>query len=147
MEKYGIEAVRGGSFCKLVLTPAEKHVITMMINGSSQNCFLCGKKDHFSKYCPDKKKYRNNVKVNDKDNDVLIQILEIVKDLKLSLQKNNRRRICFRCGRYGHYTKKCYAKTHKNGNKLKIQQKVNNNELNKKPDKKIMPKLEEKQKS
>ena len=50
MKKFGIENVRGGSFCKIKLDEPEIRVINQMILGSSDKCYNCGG-DHFAKYC------------------------------------------------------------------------------------------------
>ena len=58
MELYGIKNVRGGSFCKLILTKSELNIIRRMINGANDNCFLCGSDKHFIRSCP--LRYNNN---------------------------------------------------------------------------------------
>jgi len=90
MNKYGIDNVRGGSFCEIDLSEECKRVIEKMINGFNNKCYHCGKNDHYIKNCPNIKK--NNI---------------ITK-----LKKEDR---CFRCHRKGHFENKCYAKTYENG--------------------------------
>ena len=51
MEKYGINNVRGGSFCQTKLSPDNKKTLERMINGSSNACYKCGKKGHFVNSC------------------------------------------------------------------------------------------------
>ena len=51
MEKHGINNVRGGSFCEFNLSEENITTIKRMINGVSDNCYMCGSKDHFIKDC------------------------------------------------------------------------------------------------
>ena len=44
MSKYGIENVRGGSFCKLYLNRENKNTIEQMLKGTNDQCFKCGEK-------------------------------------------------------------------------------------------------------
>ena len=54
MDKYGIDNVRGGTYCRLELTNNEKEVIQKELWGANDLCFLCGG-DHFVKDCPNNK--------------------------------------------------------------------------------------------
>lgn len=56
MDKYGIDNVRGGSFCQVKLSKEVKQTIILMINGTSDKCYKCGKTGHFINDCPSKKK-------------------------------------------------------------------------------------------
>ena len=51
MEKYGINNVRGGSFCQTKLSSENKKTLERMINGSSNACYKCGEKGHFANKC------------------------------------------------------------------------------------------------
>ena len=63
MTKYGIDNVRGGSFCKIILDKENKNIIQKMIMGSTDKCYICGEKGHFAKDC-DKKNNDNKYKCN-----------------------------------------------------------------------------------
>jgi hypothetical protein len=56
MGKYGINNVRGGTFCEIKLTDENKNTINKMINGSTDKCYTCGKKGHFTSNCKHKEK-------------------------------------------------------------------------------------------
>ncbi len=88
MEKYGINNVRGGTFCKLNLDKNDINQITKQIRGYSNKCYYCGKSDHFVNYCPSK------------------------------LKTINQTLVCNRCNRSGHKSINCYANKKKNGDDI-----------------------------
>jgi len=51
MNCYGIENVRGGSYSNIILEDYEIHMIHNMIKGSTDACYKCGRKGHFTKNC------------------------------------------------------------------------------------------------
>ena len=99
MAKYGIDNVRGGSFCKIELDDNDKIVINKMLCGSCDKCYLCGKTGHFAKYCNDRQIDNNN-------------------DFEITNNTENNRVMCYRCGRDGHFVFNCYATTHLHGKSL-----------------------------
>lgn len=52
MNKFGIDNVRGGSFCKIKITDDEKKLINRLINSMYNRCYLCNKSGHFVNDCP-----------------------------------------------------------------------------------------------
>jgi hypothetical protein len=96
MEKYGINNVRGGTFCEIKLTEDNKNTIEKMINGSTDKCYICGKKGHYASKCKD-----------DENN-----LAKMYEKLYKLLEKEDR---CFRCHRQGHYEEDCYADTYADG--------------------------------
>lgn len=69
MEKYGINNVRGGSFCEIKLSDNNKITLKQMINGVNDKCYICGKNTHFANDCKNfsvKKEKIPIVNVNEK---------------------------------------------------------------------------------
>ena len=96
MEKYGINNVRGGSFCEIKLTLDNLTTIKKMISSSTDKCYICGESGHFASNCS-----------NDYDK-LLNEMIGLLVDNDL----------CFRCYRKGHYATDCYAKTTLSGEKI-----------------------------
>ena len=51
MEKYGINNVRGGSFCQIRLSDNNLITLNQMIIGVSNKCYICGSNTHFACEC------------------------------------------------------------------------------------------------
>ena len=82
MQKYGIDSVRGGPWCKINLSEADKQAITHINKSNSDSCYNCGSNDHFASQCTKKKATYKKTPV-----------------------------ACERCGRTNHTADRCYATT------------------------------------
>lgn len=105
MNKYGIENVRGGTFCQEKLDKTTISFINKMLIGNTNRCYNCGDSGHFASNCFKNKTYHNNSNIFEK-------ILKLFKCL--SIKEIG----CKRCGRISHETNKCYAKTNIDGDYL-----------------------------
>ena len=52
MDKYGIENVRGGSYCEIQLNRESINTIAREISHANGNCLYCNRKGHYIKNCP-----------------------------------------------------------------------------------------------
>lgn len=107
MEKYGIDNVRGGTFCETELTDENKNTIGKMINGSTDKCYICGEKGHYAARCGNKPKYENI--------DMCFRCgrkyhLAANCYAKYHIQGKSME-ACYRCGREGHWVLRCSEQT------------------------------------
>ena len=79
MSKYGIDNVRGGTFCQIHLDDSTQNVIRKMITGSNDLCYHCGGAGHFAADCkqqpllyPISQKKKGKGKVKGKKNESMM---------------------------------------------------------------------------
>jgi len=82
MSKYGIENVRGGSFCRIDLTDEEIKVIMKFIQTEEDRCFTCNSKKHMSNNCPENKKKKKKKKKKNK------LIIEDIRDKDIQVKQS-----------------------------------------------------------
>lgn len=97
MHQYGVDNVRGGSYCQMILSSDQRNTLEKEFKTIDNRCFHCGKNGHFTNKCPlKKKKDGKDVKKNEKKNE--------------KKEKRNPLPTCDRCGRFGHKIEQCYVK-------------------------------------
>lgn len=92
MKIYGIDNVRGGSYCTKDLNKHQIDLLNKEFNTINNVCYRCGRNSHYANFCYAK--------------------------THIDGSKLNKSIICYRCGRDTHYERDCYASTHINGSRI-----------------------------
>ncbi len=90
MKMYGIENVRGGAYCQMLLPEYQQRALKQEFLSEEGRCYKCGQKGHYVSKC------NNSLGKNNLETD-------------WSLVNNNT--TCYRCGRHGHYAYECRTVT------------------------------------
>lgn len=123
MNLYGINNVRGGSFCEMKLSEPTIQHLTKMLDTANDRCYSCGEKGHFIQQCPhqlnssdhsdysDSEEYYWSCEYCGKEFDTVEECVlhENKYCKKNSFLKRVKNISCYRCGRKGHYASNCNA--------------------------------------
>lgn len=131
MSTYGIDKVRGGSYVEIKLSEFHMAALNMEIWAANDLCTQCGRSGHFVKDCYATTDASGN-KIEYEDSEESEESEESDKWCceycdrtfttafgcgvhEKSCKKNVKKTACYRCGRSGHYSQDCYARTHCKG--------------------------------
>ena len=126
MKKYGIDNVRGGSFCQCKLTKNDEETIIKMINSSTDRCYKCGEKGHFANKCSEESEEESeeeweestHTNAGARDGTIYDSSRGYIRPKRYKSRSKRSSGKCCRCGRYSHKAKNCYASTHISGKYL-----------------------------
>ena len=126
MSKFGIDKVRGGTYVTEKLNEQDINTLNKEIRAATDKCTSCGKAGHWVKDCYTKKNIVQNKIEYDEDLDEkpvknkIRNKIEYDEDLdeksvEQKVKSVKKLDACYRCGRTGHYSPDCYARSHKEG--------------------------------
>lgn len=145
MAKYGIENVRGGSYVEVELSDFHIDALKMEIWAAKDLCTQCGRSGHFVKDCYATKDVSGNKIEFESESESEWECdycdrsftteygclvhertckekkskkTKQVTPKKTKESSSKKEGVCYRCGRPGHYSPDCYARTHKDGYEL-----------------------------
>ncbi len=122
MNKHGIQKVRGGAYVLEELPEFQEEALKSELWGSTDKCTTCGRSGHWAKDCYASKDVTGK-ELEEESEEEIIQCMDCKKEFSSESLFNKHyckpqiktKGACYRCGRPGHFSPDCYARTHKDG--------------------------------
>ena len=110
MREFGIDNVRGGIYCNLELSMADKRTITRSIHSAHNECYICGRPGHLASACNER------THMDGSPLPAAVSPQRQISPPRAGAGGSPQR--CFRCGQPGHYKSVCFASTRADGSRL-----------------------------
>ena len=131
MAKHGMEKVRGGAYVLEELPDFQIDALKSELWGVADKCTTCGRQGHWAKDCHAKTDITGTEIGGESDSEESEEETIICGQChkefkseysfdkhKCKTSKKKKTGVCYRCGRPGHFSTDCYARTDKDGYEL-----------------------------
>jgi predicted GIY-YIG superfamily endonuclease len=145
MKKYGISNVRGGPYTAVELPVEQEDMIRHEMRAATDACYKCGKPGHFANRCTRKSSFTGTcgcgksfldfdeflshnraciarqaavtarTPKSEEVQRMVAQAIPKAEKMARAAKAPKEPGTCYRCGRAGHYSPACYARSHVNG--------------------------------